>query len=144
MPSLAPTTSAVSPVIPKFMIQRWPEAHPTKGKEVSEGNLGFPLRRNRAAAASEARKDSLPRSVDLRAGQLDHLLVLVVIRFEAARELLRRHDEWIQCLALQRRNHVRHPKHLVHVCIELVDDRFRSATRREHADPRGEFVAGYP
>jgi hypothetical protein len=73
--------------------------------------------------------------------ELDHFLVFVVIGLEPFRELLGRHDQRIERLALQFVAYVGHFENLVGLGIQFVDDRFGCPGWREHADPRSEFVA---
>src|SRR5687768_12671599 len=99
--------------------RRWSEDERAEGKEVSEGNLGFPLRRNRMAAAGFARSVRLgleelfdlfhpgarlrvvaPRV--LAADRLEFLQELFLARGEADRRL---HDHVTQQIAMGRGAH---------------------------------------
>src|SRR4051812_7841388 len=93
-------------------------------------------------ASREAWRSRGARSIDLRARQLDHLAVFLVIRFEARGELLRRHEHRVERLAFKLLADFRALEPLLDVRVQLVDDRFRHACGPERADPRGEFESG--
>src|SRR5687768_6429412 len=139
MPSLAPTTSAVSPSIPRSIMSDCScERRRAGGKEVTERNLTVSLCSFTGAQARSTERDS--RSVDLSARHLDDFFVFVVIGLKPSRELLRRHDERIERLAFQLLAHVGHLEDFLDVSVQLVDHRFRRRSRCEHADPRGELI----